>query len=70
MSNKSGTNIASVHRFGDSVAVYVGDGQTAYLTPPQAKKLAKALNTCARSCMTESFVKSAFLTVEVKEDEK
>lgn len=59
-------NIASVHRFGDKVAVSVGDGSTTYLTPQQAKKLAKALNACAKSVLTEKFVDSHFGTVEIQ----
>lgn len=31
--------MASVHRFGDKVAVYVGDGSTTYLTAKQAQAL-------------------------------
>lgn len=53
-------NIANVHRFGDKVAVYVGDGSTTYLTAKQARALARALRDCAKSVVDEKFVDSAF----------
>lgn len=58
-------NIASVHRFGDQVAIYVGDGSTTYLTAKQARALARALRDCAKSVVDEKFVDSAFGTREV-----
>ena len=57
--------IASVHRFRDQVAVYVGDGSTTYLTAKQARALARALRDCAKSVVDEEFVDSAFGTREV-----
>lgn len=57
--------IASVHRFGDQVAVYVGDGSTTYLMPKQARALARALRDCAKSVVDEKFVDSSFGTREV-----
>ncbi len=57
--------VASVHRFGDQVAIYVGDGSTTYLTAKQAGDLARALRDCARSVVNEKFVNSAFRTREV-----
>jgi hypothetical protein len=59
--------IASVHRSGDKVAVYVGDGSTTYLTVKQARALAHALRTCAKSVVDERFVDSSFGTAIVKE---
>ena len=58
-------SIASVHRFGDQVAIYVGDGSTTYLTAKQARALARALRDCAKSVVDEKFVDSAFGTREV-----
>lgn len=58
---------AQVHRFGDKVAVYVGNGETTYLTAKQARALARALNGCARSVVNEKFVDSNFRTVEIPE---
>ena len=57
--------IASVHRFGDQVAIYVGDGSTTYLTAKQARALARALRDCAKSVVDERFVDSAVGTREV-----
>ena len=57
--------IASVHRFGDQVAIYVGDGSTTYLTAKQARALARALRDCAKSVVDEKFVDSAFGVREV-----
>ena len=57
--------IASVHRFGDQVAIYVGDGSTTYLTAKQARALARALRDCARSVVNEKFFESSFGTREV-----
>ena len=59
--------MASVHRFGDKVAVYVGDGSTTYLTVKQARALAHALRTCAKSVVDERFVDSSFGTAVVKQ---
>jgi hypothetical protein len=56
---------ASVHRFRDSVAVFVGDGATTYLTPAQALALAEALASCARDVTGHAFVASPFQTVNV-----
>jgi len=59
--------MAQVHRFRDKVAVYVGGGETVYLNPKNARKLARALNAAARSCDRESFADSAGLTVQIDE---
>jgi hypothetical protein len=55
-------SIASVHRFGDAVAVYVGDGNTTYLTAKQARALARALRDCAKSVVDVKFTNSEFGT--------
>jgi hypothetical protein len=60
--------MAQVHRFRDKVAVYVGGGETVYLKPANARKLARALNAAARSCDKESFVDSTCGTVNVPEE--
>lgn len=56
---------AQVHRFGDCVAAYLGDGQTVYMTPGDAKRLAVALNKCARDCIANKFTDSKFTTFEL-----
>jgi hypothetical protein len=60
MTNHTLKSAARVHRFRDLVAVSVGDGSTAYLTPKAARQLARALNGCARSIKAERFTDSAF----------
>jgi hypothetical protein len=60
--------MAQVHRFRDKVAVYVGGGETVYLKPVNARKLARALNAAARSCDKESFVDSTCGTANVAEE--
>ena len=37
-----------VHRLRDAVAVYLDTGETVYLTPKDAKRLASAINRTAR----------------------
>ena len=60
------TTIASVHRFNDKVAVYVGKGETVYITGKEARKLAAALNKCARDIKTiPSFSKSEFTNISI-----
>lgn len=62
MKRTKAKNFAQVHRFGDCVAVYVGDGSTVYLTPSDARKLAKALNACAKDVKANTFSDSLFAT--------
>lgn len=58
--------VASVHRFRDSVAVYVGGGSTQYLTPAQAYELAAALMLCAADVTTcPEFSESSFVTTDI-----
>ena len=57
--------VAQVHRFGNKVAVYVGNGETTYITVKQAYALAKALRDCAKSVVDVKFVDSSFRTVEI-----
>jgi len=54
---------AQVHRFGDCVAASLGTGETVYLTPKDAKKLARTLNACASNVKASRFVDSEFTTV-------
>ena len=60
-----GIKMAQVHRFGDCVAAYLGDGQTVYMTPADARKFAKALNACARDVGAAKFTSGTFRTVEL-----
>lgn len=58
---------AGVHRFRDRVAVHVGTGETAYLTPKQARALAHALYKTARDIDNRAFTESdvAPVTIEI-----
>lgn len=51
-----------VHRFHDTVAVYVGDGQTTYLTPDQAIELGQALAAFGYDVNNVPFVESTLPT--------
>lgn len=49
---------AQVHRFRDHVAVYLGTGETVYLTPREARQFTRAINRVAKSCEGETFAES------------
>lgn len=51
-----------VHRFRDSVCLYVGTGETVYVSAADARKIARALNKAAKSCTSEPFAQSSGLT--------
>jgi hypothetical protein len=55
---------AQVHRFGDSVAIYIGTGETVYLSEKTARDIARSLNACARDIQARKFTQSKFSTVE------
>lgn len=57
--------MASIHRFRDSVAVWLGDGNTLYMTPRDARRLAKAINAAARDVIQKPFADSTVGTVEM-----
>lgn len=57
--------MAQVHRFRDRVAAYLGNGETVYMTPKEARQLARALNRVAKSCETESFGESTCGTIHI-----
>jgi hypothetical protein len=59
---------AQVHRFRELVAVFVGSGETRYLKPKEARKLARALNAAAKSVERESFADSTCGTVSFEFD--
>lgn len=60
--------IANVYRFRDKVAVSVGSGHTAYLTPEQARNTAFALLGCSEDIFKfERFAESQFTTVDIEE---
>lgn len=51
-----------IHRYGDCVAMHLGKGQTVYITPKEAKEIAKQLNQCAKDISSAKFVNSQFVT--------
>lgn len=56
---------AQVHRYYDCVAAYLGDGSTVYMTPEKARRIAEALNACARDVAEfPDFGNSQFHTFE------
>lgn len=59
-----GTKTAQVHRFRAWVAVYIGPGETAYMKPDDAAKLARAINRAVKSCRNETFQDSTCGTVQ------
>ncbi len=59
-------NIASVHRFRNKIAVYLGAGETVYLSVSQTRKLIEGLTRCADSVESESFCDSSFGILEVE----
>lgn len=58
--------MAQVHRFRDSVAAWLGTGETVYMSPREARQLARALNKVARSVDRESFINSSGNTTSIE----
>ena len=57
--------MAQVHRFRDSVAAWLGTGETVYMSPREARQLARALNKVARSVDREGFARSSGNTTRI-----
>ena len=56
--------MAQVHRFHDKVAAYLGNGATVYMTPADARWLARSLSAAARDIKERpSYGDSQFRTV-------
>lgn len=58
--------MASIYRFHDTVAVYMGTGATVYLSPAEARKIARALNANARDIGERKFTESTLGTTEIQ----
>lgn len=56
---------AQVHRFRDRVAASLGTGETVYMDPKTARKLARALNAAARDVDARTFADSTFASTEI-----
>lgn len=52
--DKPANRSAQVHRFHEFIGCYLGNGGTVYLTPKEARAIARALNGCARSVTKEA----------------
>jgi hypothetical protein len=57
--------MSQVHRFHDSVALFIGTGATGYFTAKEARQIARALNSCAKSVERERFSASTFGSVDL-----
>ena len=59
---------AQIHRFHDKVAIWVGTGETVYLTQPQAAQLAIALAAHAEDIAEKPYLSSTLKTFEMETD--
>jgi len=59
-----------LHRFRGDVAISLGQGETAYLTPVIARKVAAALRACAKDIGAHEFYKSQFATVRFEQPKR
>lgn len=59
---------ASIHRYRDKVAIYLGEGKTIYLTVRDAEFIAQALDDCATDIRNVNFTNSEFTTRSTKLD--
>ena len=69
MNRRTGKIGAQIHRFRDAVAIYIGTGETVYLSPKDARKLARSINRAAKSCETETFSQSTCGTAQFSFDD-
>ena len=53
-----------VHRFRDRVALSLPTGDTTYLTPADALRMADLLHQCADDIAARPYVQSQFITTE------
>lgn len=64
---------AQIHRFRDRIALYLCNGEggrsTVYLTPADARRIARALNAGARDVKATPFAQSEFRTIEFEGEE-
>lgn len=58
--------MAQIHRFRDSVAVALGNGETVYLTPKEATKLANKMKACAKDIRHMDFQSSVFTSFSME----
>jgi hypothetical protein len=56
---------SQIHRFRDFVALHIAGSPTEYLTPKEARKIAKAMNAAARDIERVAFTSSDYKTQRV-----
>ena len=64
MAKRKNVRAAQVHRFHDSVSLWIGTGDSVYLTPADARSLAAALLIAVEDAETRPFVASTCGTKE------
>ena len=57
---------AQIHRFGDCVAMFLSTGETVYMTPKDARKIAKNLNACSRDVKQSKYSNGTFKTFSIE----
>lgn len=61
---------AQIHRFRDWVAVYIGTGETVYLSPGDARRFAIAMLDCTGDCEAHGFAGSKFRSTSFEFDNR
>ena len=56
---------AQIHRYGEKVAIYLGSGNTFYLLPRQAKRIAQYLMEYAKDIEKREFKESTIGTIQM-----
>ena len=56
---------AQIHRLGNKIAFYVGNGDTVYIDRDTAARIAQALHDCATDVENNPFVRSEFTAREI-----
>lgn len=62
------TEKAQIHRFHEYVALYLGAGETTYLTPAMAKEIGAAMLAYAHDCESVEYSQTKTATIEWGED--
>ena len=60
------SNSAQIHRFGEKVAIYIGTGETVYLSIDEAKQISQAMDDCIHDVSCFSFQDSKFKTFSLE----
>lgn len=56
---------AQIHRLGNKIAFYVGNGDTVYIDRDTAARIAQALQDCATDVVNNPFARSEFKAIEI-----